>query len=292
MSKRGRFAIVLSYQIQTNMQTDTLSDKVLIIYCFVDDFLKAIGQKNDKQRKFTDAQVIATALIAAKKFNCNYNAALDFMSSYEGFYPIDRGVFSTRLKRLIPLIDLIFKHLSHTLKSLNLTQDYIIDTFPVSVCRNIRIPKCRLLQGVDYRGYNSSKKEYFYGFKVQLITTAQGIPIQFDVFSGATGDITAFQCSQINLPPQSSLYADKAYNDYEQEDYLEECEQIYLKAHRKSNTLRKDSPSQRFLKNHVRKQVENSFSQITDLFPRHLHATSPMGFLLKIFLFVLVFMIL
>ena len=274
------------------MQTDTLSDKVLIIYCFVDDFLKGIQMKTDKQRKFTDSQVITAALVAAKKFKGNYSAALDFLASYEGFYRIDRGVFSLRLKRLMPTINLIFSHLSHSIKLMNLSKNYIIDTFPVSVCRNIRIPTCRLLSGESYRGFNNSKKEFFYGFKVQIITTDEGIPVQFDVFCGQTGDITAFQCSQINLPPESNLYGDKAYNNYDEEDMLNQEDQIYLKPHRKKNSKRKDQPWDVFLKNHVRKQVENSFAMITDMFPRHIHATNTEGFLAKITLIVLAFTIL
>lgn len=60
------------------MLTDTFSANVLVIYCFVDDFLLGINTKTDKQRKFTDAQVITTALVAAKKFKGNYHVALDF----------------------------------------------------------------------------------------------------------------------------------------------------------------------------------------------------------------------
>jgi hypothetical protein len=271
------------------MQSDPLSEKVLIIYCFVDDFLSKTAPKADKQRKFTDAQVLTTALLAAKKFYGNYASALGFLASYEGFYPIDRGVFSMRLHRLQPVIHLLFSQLSETIKDLNLTQEYLIDTFPVAVCRNIRIPTCRLLNGEAYRGFNNSKKEYFYGFKVQVITTTTGIPVQFDIFCGETGDITAFQSSQINLPAGSSLFGDKAYNDYQQEDFLLECDQINLQPLRKSNSKRKDQPYEVFYKKHVRKMVENTFSQITDLFPRHIHATSTKGFLLKITLFILAF---
>jgi hypothetical protein len=274
------------------MQTDTLSDKTLIIYCFVDDFLKGIQIKTDKQRKFTDSQVITTALIAAKKFKGNYSAALDFLASYEGFYRIDKGIFSKRLHQLWYVMSLIFSYLGTTIKELNFSKEYIIDTFPVAVCRNIRIPRCKLLQGEAYRGFNKSKKEWFYGFKVQIITNSQGIPIQFDVFCGATADVTAFQSSQINLPEGSSLFGDKAYNDYEQEDFLLECDDIHLRPARKSNSKRPDKPYQSFYKNHVRKMVENSFAMITDLFPRHIHATSTKGFLLKIFIFVLAFTIL
>lgn len=172
-------------------------------------------------------------MVAAKKFKGNYHAALDFLASYEGFYRLDKGVFSIRLHRLKTVIELIFKHLSHTIKSLNVSKNYIIDTFPVAGCRNIRIKNCRLLTGENYRGFNNSKKEWFYGFKIQIITTEDGTPVQFDVFCGETGDVTAFQCTQINLEAGSSLYGDKAYNDYDQEDLLRQCEQIYFKSHRK-----------------------------------------------------------
>ena len=180
------------------METDIFSDQVLVIYCFIDDFLKQIAPVNDKQRKFTDAQVITTALIAAKKFNGNYSVAIDFVASYEGFYRIDRGVFSKRLHRLNYIMSLIFSYLGETIKDLNISKEYVIDTFPVSVCRNIRIPNCKLFQGDSYRGFNKSKREWFYGFKIQIITDSKGTPVQFDVFCGETGDITAFQCSQIN----------------------------------------------------------------------------------------------
>lgn len=274
------------------MQTETLSEKTLIIYCFVDDFLKKIKPLDDKQRRFTDAQVITTAIIAAKKFYGNYASALDFLASYEGFYRIDRGVFSMRLNRLEAIIRLIFNHLCQTIKELNLSQEYIIDTFPVSVCRNIRIPYCRLVQGEPYRGYNVSKKEYFYGFKVQVITTKAGIPVQFDIFCGQTGDITALQDTQVNLPKNSQLFGDKAYNDYEIEDFMYECDEIMLRPIRKSNTKRKDFPYQDAYKKSIRKQIENTFTLITDLLPKHIHATTIEAFLLKIFLFVLAFTIL
>lgn len=190
-----------------------------------------------------------------------------------------------RLHRLKPVINLIIKYLNHTLKSLNVSNNYIIDTFPAAVCRNIRIKNCRLLTGKVYHGFNNSKREWFYGFKVQIITTQSGIPVQFNVFCGEIGDVTAFQSTQINLPEGSNLYGDKACNDYDEEDLHCECEQIYLKPHQKVMQF------EVFLKKHIRKQIENSFAIITDLFPGHIHATSTEGFLLKILLFVLAFTI-
>lgn len=43
---------------------------------------------------------------------------------------------------------------------------------------NIRIARGRLLQGKEYRGKNTSKREYFYGCKVGLLTNEQGLPVE------------------------------------------------------------------------------------------------------------------
>lgn len=90
----------------------------------------------------------------------------------------------------------------------------------------------------------------------------------------------------------SMLFGDKAYNNYEQEHFSMQCDKIQLRPLRKSNSVRLDMPYEVYYKNHVRKMIENSFAKITDLFPRHIHATSNEAFLLKIFIFILAFTIL
>ncbi|MBK8534484.1 MAG: hypothetical protein IPL59_04785 [Candidatus Competibacteraceae bacterium] len=40
---------------------------------------------------------------------------------------------------------------------LNVESLYIIDSFPLPVCDNIRIRRCRRYQGEAWRGYQSSK---------------------------------------------------------------------------------------------------------------------------------------
>ena len=59
-----------------------------------------------------------------------------------------------------------------------------------------------------------------------------------------------------------------------------------------NRSKRKDFPYEVAYKKMIRKQIENSFTQITDLFPKHIHATNIGAFLLKIFLFVVAFTIL
>lgn len=245
------------------------------------------GPKTDPHCKMNDAQIATTALMAALFFYGNQATACDYMQRHMGCQMIHKSGFNRRLHRLEATLLLVFRALGLALKDLNTSARYIIDSFPVAVCRNCRIRVCKLLKGRTYHGYNEAKKEYFYGFKIQLITTAAGQPVDYYVTAGSFHDSTALQAMQIDLPSGSFLYGDSGYTDYEQEDLYAECDQIRLLIHRKSNSKRPDEVWQCFLKKHFRKPIETVISQIETLFPRKIHAVTAKGFLLKVFLFVL-----
>ncbi|MBF8965458.1 IS982 family transposase [Pontibacter sp. FD36] len=172
------------------------------------------------------------------------------------------------LHRLSQTVASIFLALGQSLKELSTWSEYVIDSFPVAVCRNIRINRCRLLKNKAYRGYNASKREYFYGFKVEVITTADGLPVEYFIVAGSVHDAKAFEAMSVDLPEGSSLYADSAYTNYELEDLYLECEQVALLPQGKSNSHRKDSPALAFVKQTMRKSVETAFSGIENASPR------------------------
>jgi len=268
-----------------------MADKTIAIYCFIDDFMKAIRRQTDVHCKLNDAEIATTALIAALYFNGNQAKACGYMQTHHGLKMIDKSGFNRRLHRLEATLLILFRFLANTLKEINTSARYIIDSFPVAVCRNCRIPVCKLLQGKAYHGYNEAKKEYFYGFKVQVIVSSDHLPVDFFFSAGSFTDITAFQSMCIDLPQGSDLYGDKGYVDYELEDLYAECEGIRLQIHRKSNSLRPDAAWDVFLKKHYRKPIEPVFSAITNLFGRKIHAVTAEGFLLKVFLFLFAFTI-
>ena len=41
------------------------NDKIIGIYCLVDDLLKGIGHKEDSRRKVSDSEIMTTAIVAA-----------------------------------------------------------------------------------------------------------------------------------------------------------------------------------------------------------------------------------
>ena len=267
-----------------------MDDFTISIYCFIDDYLKSTDTSwQNPKKKTADAEVLTTALLAARYFAGNMVSARSYMSNHHGCIFPNKSNFHRQLQRLVSKLNTLFFLLSNTLKDANSSQEYIIDSFPVSVCKNIRIQRCKLLQHTDYRGYNHSKREYFYGFKITLVTTASGLPIQYYIAAGAIHDQTAFRAMNLDLPNGSLLYADSAYTEYQIEDWLLQLEGIKLLAERKSNAKRKDSPALAFLKKVRRKSIETTFSGINNLFPKKIHAVSIEGFLLKVFLFIFAF---
>lgn len=109
-----------------------------------------------------------------------------------------------------------------------------IDSFLVAVCDNIRIQRNRLLGSKAYQCKCVSKRRYFYGFRMQLITTQEGLPVQFYIHASSFVDVTALQVMPLDLPQGCKLYADAGYTCYEVEDLLKECEQVELLICRKS----------------------------------------------------------
>ena len=79
---------------------------------------------------------------------------------------------------LADLIYDIFHQLGSVLKTINISSEYIVDSFPVPVCDNIRISRCKIAKSEDFRGYIASKRRYFYGVRVHVPITSDGIPVE------------------------------------------------------------------------------------------------------------------
>ncbi len=265
-------------------------NEIIAIYAITDDLLKAIGHEDDLRCQMSDAEIITTALIAAIFFSGNHSKACAYMLDHN-LIPnmLEKSRFNRRLHRLFMLINDLFHQIGMILKESGNCTEYLLDSFPVPMCDNIRIFHTSLLHSEEYRGYIASKKRYFYGVRVQLLTTKSGIPVEFVFLPGSANDVRALNALPLNLPPGSEVYADSAYTDYAAEDDLKDSSQISLKVMRKKNSKRQDPPWQQYIKQSTRHYIETVFSSITYVFPKSIHAVTYEGFLLKLQAFILSF---
>jgi hypothetical protein len=271
-----------------------LEDTIIATYCLCEEFLKAAGHRDDPQARLSSAEVMTVALTASAFFGSNIERSRRFLHEH-GYMPnmISKSRLNRRL-RAIPASrwEALFGSLAAFFKERERRGEYVVDSFPVPVCDNIRIRRSRLYEGERFRGYVASKKRYFYGLRVHMLVTAEGgEPVEFFLEAGSTNDNPVFKGFELDLPAGSVLYADKQYNDYQYEDLLKEAASIEMKPLRKKNSKRPFAPYVEYIQQRMRKRIETSFSQITGLFPRKIHAVTAGGFELKIVCFILAFAI-
>ena len=265
-------------------------DHTTVIYCIIDDLLKASGHQEDSRRTMTDAEVLTTALVAANYFGGNLEHSRQFMKE-AGLVPrmLSRSRLCRRLHQVAELAYTIFHQLGHVLKQMSTSTMYLLDSFPVAVCDNIRIARCRLVKGEEWRGRSCSKRRYFYGVKVQVVATEEGVPVEFAFLPGEANDVRGLSVLPLALPEGSTLFMDSGYTDYAAEDVALELDSVTFSVQRKRNSKRWDEPLRAYYKQLMRKRIETVFSQITSMMPRHIHAVSFRGFLLKVSLFIIAF---
>src|SRR5437763_322407 len=183
----------------------------------------------DSRSQFSDSEVVTTAIVAMLFFGGNFERARNFLHS-SGMMPrmLSRSRLSRRLSRLSDLVELVFHQLGLTIKELNLESRYSLDSFPIALCDNIRISRCRLTQGKEFRGYLASKRRYFFGVRVQMVVTVEGFPVEFSIQPGSLSDLEGMAALPLALPVAADVAADAADTYYEWEDQLAQTDGVRL----------------------------------------------------------------
>ena len=265
---------------------------ITTIYCLTDDFLKAQHHRQNPQCTLSDAEIVTIALTAARFFGGNFETAMTFLTEQRYLARrLSRGQFNQRLHRLTEVFQGLFECLAQVWKNTADALHFSLDSFPVSVCDNIRIKRSRLypIEATDdaFRGYTPSKRRYFYGLKVHLMVNSAGFPVEVFFTAGGASDVEQLRNFAFDLPAGATVYADKAYNEYFSEDLLAVASQIDLSPLRKKNSRRAVPAYVAYVQHHFRKRVETTISLFERLLPKSIHAVTARGFELKVFLFVL-----
>ena len=115
--------------------------------------------------------------------------------------------------------------------------------FPSNIAKKIESTRENVFRNGDISGFAASKKRYFCGIKVHMVVTNQGRPFEVHLCPGAESDVSVLGKMELDIPPDSFLYADGGYKCFDLEDQLLD-ERIQLLAKRGSKAKnRVRSPS-------------------------------------------------
>ena len=90
----------------------------------------------------------------------------------------------------------------------NLEKEFIVDSFPISVCKLARMSRNKIYHSKKYLGYCAAKKEYYFGMKLHLICDVNGGPVQTFLTPASENDIKAFKKFNLKLPFNATIYGD------------------------------------------------------------------------------------
>jgi len=265
-----------------------MEQRMITIYCLIEEFLKGVmGKEEHKLAEISDSEVLFLGYLAVSDFNGNYAKAHYYGMGMKLVNQVEYSRFTRRINQLEEEIEELFIFLSELFKKLNGSQIYSVDSFPVELCQIQREKRSRLWRDVSLKGYNASKKKFFYGFKVHMVVTTNQEPVSCYISEGSVHDSTASYKFLPTLPKNSIVIGDKGYISGKLERFLAKFG-IEISTLKRKNM--KEDPTHK-IKRKIRKGVETAFSVITAKFGKVIRATSIRGFLVKLKLFILAYSI-
>lgn len=267
--------------------------KIITVYCIIDDVLRELAHKSHTLAAVTDAEVLTVAVVSAMYFQNHHERALFVMKGMRYLTkPLSTSRFSRRLHALGQLLECLLDLLCSIFANGCVEMAFIEDSIPVPVCGRVRATRCvkigiiaiidgKKLPPRAYYGYCAAKKEKFYGWRLHLVCTREGLPVAFQMLPGGWHDLTPVHELSFLLPPGSSVYADKAFNSKATEAALLEHGDIHLVPVRrddmKPNTFEEWCDLRWY-----RPSIETVNSQLEKMGLQRLHARTNQGLAIKV----------
>ncbi|WP_419803475.1 IS982 family transposase [Mucilaginibacter sp.] len=145
---------------------------------------------------------------------------------------------------------------------------FIINSIPVPVCKIAREKSSKICRG-DFetapdKGYSAVNKAYYYGYKLHMITSVNGVFHAMDLSKASVHDSCYLNDVKHSGLNNCILVGDKGYLSKTHQIDLFSLAKIELKTPLRSNQENKKVIAPVFRK--VRKRIETLFAQLCDQF--------------------------
>lgn len=256
---------------------DTL---IVTVFVVLDEVMQAAGHQDHVLAKVPDAEVLTVAVVAAAAFQNHHERALQMMlrlGYLSGALSVSR--FNRRLHALggwlVSLLELIGELFTqHSVL-------FGIDSLPIPACHRARARRCRKVQGKEYLGYVAAKRQWFFGWRLHLVVTPLGIPVNVVLIPAGQPDLAPVHELLYGLPEGACVDGDKAYNSKNDEASLLDETGVRLIPLRK----KKMEPNPWIDREHLfvlRTRIETVNSQLAAMGIERIHARTNAGVEIKV----------
>ena len=164
----------------------TPQELLLEVFCLVDDELQALNLGRLRQRgpktKLSDSEVITIELVGAFwKLGTDQDLFRHFRRYHAAEFPalarLHRTTFARQAANLWRVKQLIQQRLARRLAGGDPL--WLVDSLPIDACQFARATFCRRFAGQADYGYCHLRKRTFYGFRLHLRTSRDGIVLGY-----------------------------------------------------------------------------------------------------------------
>lgn len=250
---------------------------IVTAYSVIDDLLRACDYQDDLRATISAAEILTVAVVAAKYFQNHHERALCLLIKLGDIRAVSVSRFNRRLHALRDWLYGIVTLLGELFAG---GEVFIIDSMPLPVCKRVRANRCKKVRGKAYCGYCAAKREKFFGWRLHLICTADGIPVAFDLLPAAEHDLTPIHELTANLPAGAAVFGDKGYISAEDAATILEDTGVRLVSIRRKN-MTSNTWADDFDLRLYRKRIETVYSQMEAMGIQRLHVRTNLGVDLK-----------
>ena len=250
---------------------------IVTTYVVIDAMLRAHGLVDDCRTSETAAEILTVGVVAAKYFQNHPERALCVMTRLGYVRQLSVSRFN---RRLHALRDWLYSILSRIAELYSQGETFIIDSMPLPVCKRARAARCKKVRGKAFCGYCAAKKEKFFGWRLHLICTPDGVPVSFDLLPASEQDLTPIHELTVGLLEGATVFGDKGYVSDPDATAIFAATGVRFVAARRRN-MTPNAWADEFDLRLYRKRIETVYSQLEAMGLQRLHARTNIGFDLK-----------
>lgn len=250
------------------MESIDIDTILTTIFVIVDDWYQSNGKKSRNGKPgckpiFSDSEVM-TLMLAGEYIP--YPGELQFINyiraNYLDLFPnlLSQSQFNRRARNLRMLMEEMRRDWLQVFDSTS-EGYYLLDTKPIPVVGYKRSKKHSDFAGSAAYGYCSSRKFHYFGYKLVMITTMDGIPIAYDLVPANTDERKAAETVLMTLQ-NATVIGDKGFIGAEWQSKIQkQTGNQLLTPMRKNQKIQHPDGFERLL-NTVRERIEGVFHEI------------------------------
>ncbi|VYT28661.1 Transposase DDE domain protein [uncultured Blautia sp.] len=262
---------MLKFQNNNTTLIATFEDFILTVYVMIDDLYhqfappEVISRRHVLDAKLSDPEIITISICGELAGIDSENAWFSFVKkNYHHLFPnlCSRSRFNRTRRALLQTTELLRQKMLSVFP-IPFSQYFVIDSFPLAVCKFGRARYCRSFRGygADY-GKCPSKKETYFGYKVHAMITLEGYITTFEITPASADDREGLR-DLVEAKSGLVILGDKGYVG---ENFIKEMSDqgICLMALKRSNSKANWPKPVRQLIFQLRRRVETVFSQLSE----------------------------